>query len=152
VITVEMTPDEQRIYALMGISPLVLANEEVQEPRNTVISVVLPGEAPTSLSSPNALAVADSLAEQSTFPEDVADETSQPSKVIPVKEASSGATVEQPILANRTPENEPVEASMASESEIISPSSTSSDDSSDSSAVRRRRRRRSSASSDNGEE
>ncbi|HEY9734867.1 MAG TPA: Rne/Rng family ribonuclease [Trichocoleus sp.] len=47
VIAVEMTPDEQRIYAMMGISPLVLARQEVGDPKNTTIAVVLPGEAAT---------------------------------------------------------------------------------------------------------
>ncbi|ASC69968.1 Ribonuclease E/G-like protein [Halomicronema hongdechloris C2206] len=47
VISVEMTPDEQRIYAMMGISPVVLANEPVKDPRNTVVSVVMPGESTT---------------------------------------------------------------------------------------------------------
>jgi len=45
-VTVEMSPDEQDVYAWMGISPLVLAQQEVKNPRTAVISVVLPGEAP----------------------------------------------------------------------------------------------------------
>lgn len=40
-----MTSDEQRIYAMMGISPLVLASQEVTDLKNIAISVVLPGEA-----------------------------------------------------------------------------------------------------------
>jgi ribonuclease E len=46
VITVEMTPDEQRVYALMGVSPLVLAPAQKTQdlPRNLVISVVTPGQ------------------------------------------------------------------------------------------------------------
>ncbi|HEY9894731.1 MAG TPA: Rne/Rng family ribonuclease [Candidatus Sericytochromatia bacterium] len=46
VVTVEMTPAEQDIYAWMGISPLILANQEVKNPKAAVISVVLPGQAP----------------------------------------------------------------------------------------------------------
>jgi ribonuclease E len=41
-----MTPEEQDVYAWMGISPLILANREVKNPRNTRIAIVLPGEAP----------------------------------------------------------------------------------------------------------
>jgi ribonuclease E len=41
-----MTPTEQDIYAWMGISPLILANQEVKNPKAAVISVVLPGQAP----------------------------------------------------------------------------------------------------------
>jgi ribonuclease E len=46
VVCIEMTPDEQEVYALMGISPLVLFNGEVKNPKNVAISVVEPGEAP----------------------------------------------------------------------------------------------------------
>ncbi|MBE9066189.1 Rne/Rng family ribonuclease [Leptolyngbya cf. ectocarpi LEGE 11479] len=46
VITVALTPDEQRIYAAMGVSPLVRSQEELQETKNVVVSVVLPGEEP----------------------------------------------------------------------------------------------------------
>jgi ribonuclease E len=51
VITVEMTLDEQRIYARMGISPMVLSTQEVADPRNAVVSVVLPGQAPPQIVS-----------------------------------------------------------------------------------------------------
>jgi ribonuclease E len=43
-----MTPDEQDVYAWMGISPLVLTQQEVKNPKSAVISVVLPGETPRS--------------------------------------------------------------------------------------------------------
>jgi ribonuclease E len=46
IIAVEMTPEEQDVYAWMGISPLVLANQELKNPKSAIISVVLPGEAP----------------------------------------------------------------------------------------------------------
>jgi len=51
VITVEMTPDEQRVYALMGVSPLVLAPAQKTQdlPRNLVISVVTPGQSAPGL-------------------------------------------------------------------------------------------------------
>ncbi|MBE9180782.1 ribonuclease E/G [Oculatella sp. LEGE 06141] len=44
VIAVEMTPEEQDVYALMGISPLVLSPEPVKDPKSTVITVALPGQ------------------------------------------------------------------------------------------------------------
>lgn len=50
VITVEMTPDEQDVYAWMGISPLVLTEKEVRNPKAAVVSVVLPGQAPKTTS------------------------------------------------------------------------------------------------------
>lgn len=44
VVSVEMTPEEQDVYALMGISPLVLLDHGVKNPKNTIISVTSPGE------------------------------------------------------------------------------------------------------------
>ncbi len=45
VIAVEMPLEEQRIYAMMGVSPLVFSEQTVKSSENTVVSVVLPGEA-----------------------------------------------------------------------------------------------------------
>ncbi len=50
-VTVEMTQDEQDVYAWLGISPLVLKDVEVADPRSTVVTVTLPGEAPPEDSS-----------------------------------------------------------------------------------------------------
>jgi ribonuclease E len=44
VVSVEMTLEEQDIYALMGVSPLVLATETVKDLKSVVISVALPGQ------------------------------------------------------------------------------------------------------------
>ncbi|MGE5660579.1 MAG: Rne/Rng family ribonuclease [Actinomycetota bacterium] len=44
VIAVEMTPEEQDVYALMGVSPLVLLNRTVKNPKNAIVSVTLPGQ------------------------------------------------------------------------------------------------------------
>jgi ribonuclease E len=44
IIAVEMTPEEQDVYALMGISPLVRLNREIKNPKSVILSVVLPGE------------------------------------------------------------------------------------------------------------
>ncbi|MGG6269714.1 Rne/Rng family ribonuclease [Leptolyngbya sp. AN03gr2] len=46
VVYVEMTPDEQDVYAWMGISPLILSSQEVKNPKSALVSVLLPGEAP----------------------------------------------------------------------------------------------------------
>lgn len=47
VISVEMTAEEQDVYAVMGVSPLVLANRSLKNPKNAIVSVTMPGEAPT---------------------------------------------------------------------------------------------------------
>jgi ribonuclease E len=49
IVTVEMTLEEQEVYAHMGISPLVFLGKEVKDPRSAIVSVVLPGEAPKTL-------------------------------------------------------------------------------------------------------
>lgn len=49
VISVEMTPEEQDVYALMGISPLVLSSDSVKDPKSTIISVTLPGQSSRSI-------------------------------------------------------------------------------------------------------
>ncbi len=46
IVSVEMTPEEQNVYALMGISPLVLVNRQVRNPKSVIICVTSPGEAP----------------------------------------------------------------------------------------------------------
>ena len=46
VIHIEMSSEEQDVYAWMGISPLVMSSQTPKNPRSAVISVHLPGEAP----------------------------------------------------------------------------------------------------------
>ncbi|HIK12811.1 MAG TPA: Rne/Rng family ribonuclease [Oscillatoriaceae cyanobacterium M33_DOE_052] len=43
VISVEMTPDEQDVYALMGITPLVMFPGEVKNPKAVTVSIKEPG-------------------------------------------------------------------------------------------------------------
>ncbi|MER3491005.1 MAG: ribonuclease E/G [Mastigocladus sp. ERB_26_2] len=47
IVTVEMTPPEQDVYALMGVSPLLKLNREVRNPKSVIINVTLPGQAAT---------------------------------------------------------------------------------------------------------
>ena len=52
VVTVEMTSDEQDVYALMGISPLTLLEEGiVKNSKSIIISIRQPGEGENHLSS-----------------------------------------------------------------------------------------------------
>ncbi|GGA05062.1 Rne/Rng family ribonuclease [Okeania sp. KiyG1] len=45
IVKVEMTPDEQDVYALMGISPITLLEEgTVKNPKSVIISIQEPGE------------------------------------------------------------------------------------------------------------
>ncbi|MGJ5675360.1 MAG: Rne/Rng family ribonuclease [Nostochopsis sp.] len=47
IVSVEMTPPEQDVYALMGISPLMKLNREVRNPKSVIINVTLPGQTAT---------------------------------------------------------------------------------------------------------
>lgn len=48
VIQIEMTPEEQDIYALMGISPLILCDRDIKNPKSAAIAVTEPGESNTT--------------------------------------------------------------------------------------------------------
>jgi ribonuclease E len=45
-VVVEMTAEEQEIYAVMGVSPLIRLDREVKNPKSAIVQVVLPGQAP----------------------------------------------------------------------------------------------------------
>lgn len=46
LIVVEMTEEEQDVYSLIGVSPLVLVDREIKDPRNVIVTVALPGQPP----------------------------------------------------------------------------------------------------------
>ena len=48
LVSVEMTPEEQDIYALMGVSPLVRLNRQVKDSKPVIINVTLPGQLPAT--------------------------------------------------------------------------------------------------------
>ncbi len=116
IVTVEMSPEEQDIYALMGVSPLVHLNREVKNPKSVIINVTLPGQAPTT---PIA-------------------STSESVETAPANSEAHEATVEPLFVTPR----EPLTKAATEVSELV----MMPDDSENStSAVNRRRRRRSSA-------
>ncbi len=48
VVSVEMSPLEQDVYAWMGVSPLVRVEREIKNPKSAIVSVRLPGEPDTT--------------------------------------------------------------------------------------------------------
>ena len=136
VITVEMTPEEQEIYALMGISPLVLAPEPVKDPKTTVVMVTLPGQGRQLANS----TAAGSGSETSTA----------------LLEKTGFAPAPEPILKSAAPvepvthaESSPPEAAIAPSSPDMEKGGAEEGDAAgDSTLNRRRRRRRSSVSAD----
>ena len=106
IVAVEMTEEQQRIYALMGVSPLVLSEQTVENPQNALVSVVLPGEAEAFMAKVKAEADAkksasDDLADEDT---DGDDGKAPPKRVIETpsrlsnEEADDGGTPAAPIL------------------------------------------------------
>lgn len=57
IIAVEMPLEEQRVYAIMGVSPLVFSDQTVKSSENTIVSVVLPGEAAQFMENAKAASV-----------------------------------------------------------------------------------------------
>lgn len=100
VIVVEMTPEEQEVYALLGISPLVLTERTPTDAKSAVISVVLPGEAPSvdgQSTAANREEVSEAIhkpSEDDERDDEVSSSFTQPIKSAPSvqKEESSAAT------------------------------------------------------------
>jgi ribonuclease E len=133
VISVEMTPEEQEVYAWMGISPLVLSSQEVKNPKSAIISVVLPGQTPTAAPEPEPAAPERELATVATTIEAPTPKPSLRSRRGASSNRGAAATVVDEVPPEQAPTPTPAEPE-ASES--------------DGGTVIRRRRRRSSATAD----
>lgn len=162
VVTVEMTADEQRIYAMMGISPMVLSTQEVDDPRNVMVSVVLPGQvlpeegSPSIEKTPAAVSVGAVADDSSKMPKPAIAEpepsSPKPSRTVRTRSARAKeekadtdsaetiAGIPDPVVAPpASAESSPADTASEPEAEA-------------SSSVRRRRRRRSSAADGDGDE
>ncbi|MDP8965558.1 MAG: hypothetical protein M3O33_16555, partial [Cyanobacteriota bacterium] len=138
VIAIEMSPEEQDVYALMGISPLVRLNREVKNPKSVILSVVLPGESNQAETSNQA--VAESLTE--TASHDLASDNAGVSEL----EEVTFFPTETPTADALGMAETVLVTSSAETSAPDLPTDSLPDGGSDSSgAVIRRRRRRSSA-------
>ncbi|KKD39000.1 MAG: Rne/Rng family ribonuclease [Limnoraphis robusta] len=127
VISVEMTSDEQQMYAMMGISPLLLSHQTLKNTRNVIVTVRLPGEEPPS-------------------PKDLLEESEEEPIEVPSPEPFE-STVSMDSFSIEPPEEIAVEEFSPSPSLAVAEDLEDSldlEDDSDSSS-RRRRRRRSSA-------
>ena len=129
VVSVALTPDEQRIYAEMGISPLVMSQEEIKDTKNVVVSVILPGEAPPADNNLDETAGA-SVDEEATVVSEAVDAETDSTELndSDIADTSDGESEDATVLSSadsNQPESEPEE--------------------SDTPPTRRRRRRRSSA-------
>ena len=145
VVVVEMTVQEQDVYALMGISPLALSTVTVKTPKTAIVNVALPGEGGTLLdemgtsgeTGEDNVAVNSEHNDSSSAADEVTT-TSTPRKVesspskrpLPIPKGAKVSS-DSPVI-NLTPENDD---EPQSEPEEANSSGT----------TRRRRRRRSSA-------
>ncbi len=121
VISVTMTPEQQNIYAFMGISPTVLFPGEIKKPKSAIVEILAPGEAQSQVTATATESIKINLASQEESSEGDISTTS-----------ITEETIAEPVLAatNETAEEQP-----APETKTRTSTTT------------RRRRRRSSASS-----
>ncbi len=84
VVSVEMTPEEQEIYALMGISPLVRLNRTIDNPKSTIVSVKSPGETQEDADSGNGQSQVDASPEPSASEAESEPETSESNDTPPI--------------------------------------------------------------------
>jgi ribonuclease E len=138
IIAIEMTPDEQDVYALMGISPLVRLNREVKNPKSVILSVVLPGESNQAETSNEASVESATEASTPSFATDES-ETSDQMLVTPSAEALA-----------RDESQSSAQVAVTSPTEVLATelSTEQTDESDGSRPIIRRRRRRSSAMED----
>ncbi|MEB3233537.1 MAG: Rne/Rng family ribonuclease [Leptolyngbyaceae bacterium] len=156
VVVVEMTAQEQDVYALMGISPLALANTEVKEPKSVVVNVVLPGEGQaamanlsTELANGEVSGVSLSSATDKTDPE--LELCPDPSEIDGANadvdvDADESITEVTPAPILRQQQSQETEQEMEVADDIGAELDDDEDSQSEADATRRRRRRRSSAS------
>ena len=129
-VYVEMTPDEQEVYALMGVSPLVRLNEEFKNPKSVIVQVTLPGQIPSASTTSDwmpALSIESTAAEID-------------STLVPVADAIESFP---DTAATDEVETSPQE---------VSTTTTNQGDTSDNAPSNRRRRRRSSATENSTED
>ncbi|RZM82481.1 Rne/Rng family ribonuclease [Leptolyngbya iicbica] len=142
-VIVEMTPEEQSVYAMMGISPLVLSTKEIKDAKNAIVQVVLPGEA-AQLSDDGSSN--DSPENTDAVPEQSSSTVAEPILKSRRKSADSadenGSSTESAVtVAVETAEANTDNAEASDIAETVAESAPK---------TRRRRRRRSSASGDDG--
>ncbi len=145
--TVEMSLQEQDMFALMGISPLVKLEQEVKNTKSVIINVIQPGQLPTTPTestivqkpTPEITPIA-----QKATPEITASKILTPKVIEPEQKSLIEETTEPLDLTVNPSERLSAKASVtnaiADESETEANSSTT---------ASRRRRRRSSAIEDN---
>ena len=147
VIEVEMTPLEQEVYALMGISPLMLKDRnEMKNPKSAIVSVTLPGLSGRRPASESDRSEADLTETQTVSDEKITSSAQAVEESVTDNEAASG-DISEVENADVMPSSQIV-TEQSTESEAGEEDSEAEDADSEAKSepdIRRRRRRRSSA-------
>ncbi|NET41076.1 Rne/Rng family ribonuclease [Okeania sp. SIO2B3] len=137
IVRVEMTPDEQDVYALMGISPITLLEEgTVKNPKSVIISIQEPGE--------NSVRETTEKKEDVELESVVEDKEENNDEDPQLEEVDSSMSLEEEDQINFDSEDEhgQYEAELTDSDVDLS---SDNNDSDDSGPIRRRRRRSSAA-------
>jgi ribonuclease E len=129
VVSVSMTPEEQDVFAFMGISPLALYEGEVKNPRTAIIQVRLPGEPDTDTASSDLEQLAESSEVEAEFPDS---DSHEPNHDIRSKLRNPADSLEATVTTMVEPNEHPEHESQQTEPD-------------EGASEARRRRRRSSA-------
>ncbi|MEG3437073.1 Rne/Rng family ribonuclease [Pannus brasiliensis CCIBt3594] len=140
-VSVEMTPTEQEVYSLMGISPLVLVDKEIKDPKAVVVSVKLPGEEDSEETTPPPI----ENAEASVTPEPATEESETGRPVVRRRRRISLPENAPPVVEEITVQPTAEPETVPPVAETIETNETGEEPEEEN--VVRRRRRRSSASS-----
>ncbi|QFS45597.1 Rne/Rng family ribonuclease [Nostoc sphaeroides] len=132
--TVEMSLQEQDIFALMGISPLVKLDQEVKNTKSVIINVIQPGQQPTTPTESTSATIV-----QKATPEIIPSKIPIPKVIEPEPKPLIQETIE-PSELTASPTGSLSAKASANEDE---------NDANSAATASRRRRRRSSAIEDN---
>lgn len=109
IVTVEMTPEQQDVYAVMGVSPLVLLNRQVKNSKSAIINIVLPGQASKTRTIEPVATVEPQIEQQERSPEPATELTNSQQLTLPVQPPEDSSATPSPIplpVAVATPESE----------------------------------------------
>ncbi len=136
--TVEMSIQEQDMFALMGISPLVKLDQEVKNTKSVIINVIQPGQMPTAPTE----STSESTIAQKVTPEVIATKAPIPKVIEPEQKSLIEEATEPSELTASPTDSLPTKASAAN-------TIADENDANSAATASRRRRRRSSAIEDN---
>jgi ribonuclease E len=147
IVSVEMTPDEQDVYALMGISPLVRLNREVKNQKSVIVNITAPGQPPTP--PPSFEVESPQTVSTTPLPRPRVERVERVERVQPIENSPEpwGDTTPEAV-STPTPMPRKVASSVPAPQPLQTAQPSDSDDSANESTTRRRRRRSSAANGD----